>query len=157
MARASILLAGLALFLVVANVLAGALAGLLWLRLGVHTRFAFFTVVGALAAWTVVGFFFAGAFAWVRENVEERRLDAALLAESRRIRNGALPLVVLATLALIAAYVIGGGADTGAVPPGVHLALALLALFLHFVAAYRTVIFVGMALDLQERVEEGDR
>jgi H+/Cl- antiporter ClcA len=155
MARAAILLAFLALFLVTLNVLVGSLTGLGLASVRAHATLAIPSSVAALFAWSVVVLYFVGACAWVREAVEERRLERALAEEARRIRRLVLPWVLAAVAALVLAYVLGGGADTGAVPPSVHLGLAVAALALHVVTAYRTVIFVGMVLDLEERVEGG--
>jgi hypothetical protein len=152
MPRAAILCAGLALFLVLANVVAGAATGLGWLSIRAHALVAIPTSVATLFFWTVVVLYFLHVGGFVREAVGDGGADAAFLREARALRTGILPWVMATVLVLIAAYVIGGGADTGAVPPAVHLALALLALFLHAVAAYRTVIFVGMAMDLERRV-----
>ena len=154
MERATILLAGYTLIATLTNVVLGAAVGFRLIGVRLHAWIAIPTNVLALFAWTVVVLYFLGAIAWVGEAVAEARLDSTLVAEGRAIHQGVLPWIAAAVAALIAAYVIGGGADTGAVPPWVHLLLGLLALALHVVAVYRTVVFVGMTVDLQGKVEQ---
>ena len=153
MARAAILFSIYALLSTLGNVLLGAATGLGFASVKAHAWAAVPSNVLALFAWTFVAMYFAGANAWVKAAVAEGLCEASRIDEASAIRQGVLPWIAAAVLALIAAYVIGGGADTRAVPPVVHLALALIALFLHLVATYRTIVFVGMALDLQDAID----
>ena len=148
MARTAILAAASAFFFVLTDVVFGFLVGHLGLTVRGHAFVAVPTSVLALFAWLVVGLYFAGHVAWAREEARAGRLDAAALGPAIATRRGVLPWVMAAVLVLIAAYVLGGGADTGAVPGWVHLGLALLALGLHVVCLYRTILGVGLALEL---------
>src|SRR5207253_3078794 len=87
MARAAILFAFGAFLATLVNVLAGALAGLGRIAVLTHTTVAVPTSVFTLFAWTVVVFYFIGAFAWVKSRVEEDGLDPRLEAEAHVIRR----------------------------------------------------------------------
>lgn len=152
MAKAAILLAIIALVCVVANLVVGGAAALGWITLANHFNVAIPTTIATLAAWTIVIFYFIGAHQWVKEEAADNGPGQAFLARSAQIKRLALPPALAAAVALILAYVIGGGAHSGAVHWMVHLVLALLAVAVHVVAAYRTIVLVGMMLDLQGEV-----
>ena len=153
MPRLAIVLAGLALGGALVNTVLGIVAGLGYIGIRSHVLVAIPTSILGLAGWTVVVLHFAGSHAWVRETVTGAGLDQALIDRSLAIRRGILPWAGAAVLGLVATYVLGGGADTGAVRPAVHLGLSLVTVFLHLVACYRTIILAGMSLDLVEMVE----
>ena len=151
MAKAAILLSLLAFVGVVLNVVVGAATGFGWLTIRFHFDVAIPSTIIILFAWTVVVFYFIGACAWVREAIEEGGCDPAFLTEAKRIRGQVIPWIAVTVLLLSAAYIVGGGAHSGSVSWVVHLALALLALLAHVVTVYRTIVFIGMMLDLQGR------
>jgi hypothetical protein len=148
MARLAILSAAAAFLFVLADVVVGFLVGHAGLTVRGHAYLAVPTSVLTLFAWLVVGMYFVGHVAWAREEVAAGRLDAVALRQAIATRRAVLPWVMAAVAVLIAAYVLGGGADVGSVPVGVHLGLALLALGLHLVCLYRTILGVGLALEL---------
>jgi len=153
MARAAILLAIVALLCVATNFAIGAVAALGWLTLVDHFNIAIPTTVVTLFAWTIVLFYFIGAHQWVLEAVEADEAPSSLVARSMAVKKLALTPSLAAAVSLILAYVIGGGAHSGAVHWAVHLGLAVVAVLVHLVAAYRIVVLVGMMLDLQGEVE----
>lgn len=149
MAKAAILLAILALAALVGNVVVGTLVGLGHASVLRHFQIAIPTTIIALGAWTVVIFYFIGARAWVHELVAEGGAQLRHDEDARQILRWAIPWVLAAAVTVIAAYVVGGGVHSGAVHWGVHLALAVLAVLVHLVAVYRTIVLVGMMLDVQ--------
>ena len=149
MAKVAIVLALLALGALVTNVVVGTFAGLGYVTILRHFQLAIPTTIFALGAWTVILFYFIGARAWVQERIQDGSSDPRHDARAQALLRQAIPWILAASVTLMAAYVVGGGAHSGSVPWLVHLALAALAVFVHVVAVYRTIILVGMMLDVQ--------
>ena len=155
MARLAIVCLVLAILCLGLNAAAGVATGLGWMTVRTHFSLAVPTTIIILAAWTIIVFYFIGAVAWVDEAIEERGAEERFAAEARKLRAGILPWVIAAAAALSMTYSIGGGADSGAVHWTVHFGAALVSVFLHLVAGYRVVLFVGMMIALQERSVSG--
>jgi len=118
-----------------------------------HVSIALPTLVLGLAAQTVSIFYFVGTGVWVKDMVREHGLDAGFVARTREFKKNLSAWSLGAALALMAAFILGGGVDAGKVPWPVHAALAALAFLVTAVTAYRTIIIVGMNMDLQLEVD----
>ncbi|RPH57129.1 hypothetical protein EHM82_01990 [bacterium] len=68
-------------------------------------------------------FYLIGTGKAIKEAVHENSLEPALIEETKRFKNASYPWLMLAMGLVIATFVLGGGAATGAVPAWVHHAL----------------------------------
>ncbi|HYO12566.1 MAG TPA: hypothetical protein VE685_05160 [Thermoanaerobaculia bacterium] len=68
-------------------------------------------------------FYLIGTGKAIKEAVNENGLEPALIEETKRFKNASYPWLMLAMGLVIATFVLGGGAATGAVPNWVHHAL----------------------------------
>lgn len=152
MARAAILLAFIAVAGVVLNVVVGSTTGLGWTTIRFHFNVAIPSTVAILFVWTVVVFYFIGACAWVRDSVDHGGSHPSFLERAVALRRLGLTWPIVAALVLSVAYILGGAAHSGSASWLLHLVAAVVTLLAHAVAFYRTVVLVGMMLDLQGAV-----
>ncbi len=93
-----------------------------------HTTVAIFATLITLLAHSMTMFYLLGKGRAIREAAAEGGLPATFYAAVARARRPVFSVGMLAMGLTMAAAVIGGGVDTGAVPAGVHTLLAAAAL-----------------------------
>lgn len=119
-----------------------------------HVYVATPIIVFAMLTHTMTIFYFIGTGKEIKDRVRERSLDEAYVRESRRFKGLVFPPAALSLGLLIAAFVVGGGVDVGAIPWPVHMILALLALALSVIAALRAARMIYRNVILVERLTE---
>lgn len=110
---------------------------------GLHFVVALAATVLTLLVHCLVLLYFLGTGKSLQEAVDAHRLDPSILAWTREAKRLVFPLLGAATLTTVATAIVGGGADTGRVPPLVHGALGTLAVVLNLWAFYRQIIVMG--------------
>ena len=93
-----------------------------------HTTVAIFATLVTLLAHSMTMFYLLGKGRAIRDAAEEGGLPATFYAAVARARRPVFSVGMLAMGLTMAAAIIGGGVDTGAVPTGVHTLLAAAAL-----------------------------
>ena len=111
-------LAGLVTSLVLGHA-AGDAAGILR-----HTTLAVFVTLITLLAHSMTMFYLIGKGKAVREAVTEAQLPAHFVRQIYELRRPVFSMATLAMALTMAAAILGGGVDTGAVPSAVHTLLA---------------------------------
>ena len=105
-----------------------------------------------LFAETLTILFFMTHHAWVKETLSGQDGSAQLILQSSSFKAGVYPWIIAAASGFIATFLVGGAVDAGMLPAFIHAGSAVLTLAIHLVAVYRTIIFVGMALDLEQLI-----
>jgi hypothetical protein len=133
-----------------------------WALRGVREADASRHVLVSLAATLIVLFAHVWAFLYlwgtgraVAAAVAAGELDAGSEGSVRRLRRRTQPWIAAATLATAALFVFGGQVATGAMPPGLHAALAGLALLTQGMALWGERRALG-ATDRLLRGPEGE-
>jgi ABC-type transport system involved in cytochrome c biogenesis permease subunit len=119
-----------------------------------HIRFALFGIVIVLFTHTMSLFYFVGTGSRIKKVVKEYALPAELVERTRRIKARLFPWLTFTPLVTMAAFIIGGGAHTRAIPAWVHGALALLALGMNLMTAILAVVCISDNVTLIEDVDE---
>jgi hypothetical protein len=105
-----------------------------------HTTLAIFVTLVTLLAHAMTMFYLIGKGRAVREAVTESGLSPHLVAEIARIRRPVFSMGTLAIALTMATAIVGGGVDTGALPAGVHSALAFSSLAANLAALRAAVV-----------------
>ncbi len=99
-----------------------------------HTTFGIFTTLILLLSHSFTMFYLIGKGKAIREAVTEGGLSSDLTAQVLRMRRPVFSAATLAMTLTMAAAIMGGGVDTGALPAIVHSSLAVAALLSNFAA-----------------------
>jgi hypothetical protein len=86
-------------------------------------------------------FYLIGTGKAIKDAVKEHGLDPAFAEETKRFKNASYPWLMLAMALVMAAFILGGGVATGAVP-----------LWIHHVLFYAAVLAQVYALWVEQRV-----
>jgi hypothetical protein len=119
---ASALLTGIALG--VSGLVATAAFGLFGSDIGRHIAFGFFSTLLLLLAHSMMMFYFIGKGKAVKDAMAEGQLTGDYY---RRIAIARKPVFSIGSLAMVVtmiAAILGGGVDTGVLPPMVHATMA---------------------------------
>lgn len=120
---------------------------------GTHIRFALFGIVIVLFTHTMTLFYFVGTGSRIKKVVQQYVLPASLTARTVRFKARLFPWLTFTPLVTMAAFILGGGAHTHALPGWVHGSLALLALGMNLVT---TVLAVQCISDNVVLIDEID-
>jgi len=101
-----------------------------------HFGFALASTLVALFAESMVFFYFIGTGLSIKKAVALYQLDPSYLKKVREFKQRTSGLAFFALMALIAAFVLGGGAATRAIPSLVHSIVAWAAVLLHGFSAF---------------------
>ena len=93
-------------------------------------------------------FYLIGTGKAIKEAVNEHKLDADLIEETKRYKNRSYPSLMLAMALAMATFILGGGAATGVLPAWIHHALFWAAL----AAQCRTLWIEKSVLEANERL-----
>ena len=89
-----------------------------------HINVSFVTTIGVLFSQAMVLFYLLGSVRRVRQVTREKKLDPAL-SKNLPAARAFLPVACFAILAVMAAFILGGGAHTGVVSAALHGWLSL--------------------------------
>lgn len=92
-----------------------------------HVNFAIFATLLVLLSHSLTMFYLIGKGRAIREAVDEGGLSAEFVTEVARLRRPVFSLGSLAMALTMATAIIGGGVDTGVIPPAIHSLLGLAA------------------------------
>jgi len=123
------------------------------LAAGAHIRFSLFGMVIVLFTHTMTLFYFVGTGSRIKKVVREYALPQGIVDRTRRIKARLFPWLTFTPLVTMAAFIIGGGAHTRAVPGWVHGVLALLALAMNLVTAALAVTCISDNIVLIEEID----
>jgi hypothetical protein len=93
-------------------------------------------------------FYLIGTGKAIKDAVNEHKLDADLIEETKRYKNRSYPSLMLAMALAMATFILGGGAATGVLPSWVHHLLFWAAL----AAQARTLWIEKGVLEANERL-----
>lgn len=109
-----------------------------------HTSLGIFSTLLTLLAHSMTMFYLIGKGKAVREAAEEGQLSSDFYAAVARIRRPVFSMATVAMAVTMITAILGGGVDTGSIPPIVHSTLAVLAIASN-VAALRIEIVAMLA------------
>jgi hypothetical protein len=118
-----------------------------------HIRFALFGIIVVLFTQTMTLFYFVGTGSRIKKVVGEYGLDPALVARTVRFKARLFPWLTFTPLATMAAFIVGGGAHTRALPAWLHGGLALLALGMNLVTAGLAIACIGENVRLIDEID----
>src|SRR5258706_11517900 len=81
-----------------------------------HIRFALFGIVVVLFTQTMTLFYFVGTGSRIKKVVQRYGLAASLVERTRRLKARLFPWLTFTPLVTMAAFIVGGGAHTHALP-----------------------------------------
>ena len=110
---------------------------------GLHFLIALVATVITLLVHTLVMLYMLGTAKSLQEAVDAHGLDPSILAWTRTAKARVMPLLGAAALTTVATAIVGGGVDTGRVPPIVHGVLGVLTVVLNVWAFYRQILVIG--------------
>jgi MFS family permease len=126
MGRALLIVGAMAtLGLIAAAVVGYLLAGATDPNMPLHVLISLAASLLLLFSHCWIMFYLIGTGKAIKEAVNENGLEPALIEETKRFKNASYPSLMLAMGLVIATFVLGGGAATGAVPSWVHHVLFL--------------------------------
>ena len=105
-----------------------------------HTSLGIFSTLLTLLAHSMTMFYLIGKGKAVREAAAEGHLSPEFYAVVARVRRPVFSMATLAMAITMVAAILGGGVDTGSIPPFVHSTLAVLAIVSNLVALRTEVI-----------------
>ena len=105
-----------------------------------HTSLGIFATLITLLAHSMTMFYLIGKGKAVREAVTEGRLPPELYRTVAQVRRPVFSVATLAMGLTMAAAIVGGGVDTGAVPSLLHSVLAVAAVAVNLAALRSEVI-----------------
>jgi 4-hydroxybenzoate polyprenyltransferase len=106
-----------------------------------HVLVGLFSSLLVLFSHCWIMFYLIGTGKAIKEAVKENGLDSAFIEETKRFKNLSYPWLMLAMGLVMAAFILGGGVATGAIPGWVHHGLF-----------YAAVLAQGYALWVENRV-----
>jgi hypothetical protein len=123
----------------------------------VHLLAGLFAAIFCCLVHAIVFAHFIGSGKWIKKGVDAAGMDEALVKRTKRFKAKVFPFALFSMLFAVATAVLGGGADSGAVSPTVHLVLAVLTVVLNVLAAVfeRSAILENGAII--ERVAQANR
>ncbi len=147
------LAAVLATLLLMLDVALGWGASLGWVSTPAHINLSFVAAIGVLFSQAMLLFYVVGSARRVRQVAREKKLPSDMAAGLPAART-VLPVASLALLAVIAAFVLGGGTHTGVVPPWVHGWVAVLAVMLQGWSTWQELVALGRLEQTIGKVEQ---
>ena len=105
-----------------------------------HVSIGIFSTLLTLLAHSMTMFYLIGKGKAVREAVTEGQLAPELYTTVARVRRPVFSIATIAMALTMAAAIVGGGVDTGTVPPIVHSMLAVSAIAANVVALRTEVV-----------------
>ncbi|MFQ5877913.1 MAG: hypothetical protein ACE5JH_09545 [Acidobacteriota bacterium] len=120
---------------------------------GTHIRFALFGIVVVLFTHTMALFYFVGTGSRIKKVVARYRLRAEFVERTRTLKARLFPWLTACPLVTMAAFIIGGGAHTRALPPWMHGGLALAALGLNLTTAAIALRCIGENVQLIDEID----
>lgn len=93
-----------------------------------HATFAIFVTLMTLLAHSMTMFYLIGKGRAIRDAVAEGGLTTDAAARVSALRGPVFKLATMAMASTMLVAIVGGGVDTGVVPPGVHAFLGMLAI-----------------------------
>ena len=118
-----------------------------------HIRFALFGIVVVLFTQTMTLFYFVGTGSRIKKVVQRYGLAASLVERTRRLKARLFPWLTFTPLLTMAAFIVGGGAHTRALPGWIHGLLALLALAMNLITAVVAVVCISDNIVLIEEID----
>ncbi len=118
-----------------------------------HLFFALGSTIVAIFAQSMTFFYFIGTGKSIKVAVAEYGLDSAHVDQTRDFKRRTSPAALWALLAVMAAFVLGGGAATRAVPAGVHHVVALAAILLQGYATLVGAQVIRTNMELLDRLD----
>lgn len=120
---------------------------------GVHIRFALFGIVIVLFTHTMTLFYFVGTGSRIKKVVHRYGLSPSLTGRTRRFKARLFPWLTFTPLATMAAFILGGGAHTRALPGWVHGSLSLLAFGMNLVTAVLAILCISENVVLIDEID----
>jgi hypothetical protein len=120
---------------------------------GAHIRLALFGMVVTLFTQTMTLFYFVGTGSRIKKVVREYALDAGYVGRTVRFKARLFPWLTFTPLVTMAAFILGGGAHTRAVPAWIHGGLALLCLGMNLVTAAIAIGCIGENVGLIDEID----
>ena len=105
-----------------------------------HTSLGIFSTLLTLLAHSMTMFYLIGKGKAVREAAAEGQLSPDYYATVARVRRPVFSVATIAMAVTMTAAILGGGVDTGTIPPIVHSTLAMLAIVANVVALRTEVV-----------------
>jgi hypothetical protein len=118
-----------------------------------HINFSFVAAIGVLFSQAMLLFYVVGSARRVRQVAREKKLPPEMTLGLPAART-VLPVASLALLAVIAGFVLGGGAHTGMVAPWVHGWVAVLSVVLQGWSTWQEIVALGRLEQTIGKVEE---
>jgi len=118
-----------------------------------HIRFALFGIVVVLFTQTMTLFYFVGTGSRIKKVVQRYGLAASLVERTRRLKARLFPWLTFTPLVTMAAFIVGGGAHTHALPAWMHGLLALIALAMNLITAVVAVVCISDNIVLIEEID----
>jgi hypothetical protein len=134
--------------------LSGGAAGMYPALNAAHFLLALGTAVGTIFAHCLVLLYFLGTGKSLEEAVEQYKLSPELLTWAQESKRRVFPLLAGSALVTVVAAIMGGGADTGRVPPFLHGLVGVAALVLNVWAFHRELTVVGRNSEILEGVKK---
>jgi hypothetical protein len=139
--------------LLAVNLLLGWATSLRWISAPAHINLSFVAAIAVLFSQAMLLFYLVGSGRRVRQVLRERKL-APELADGLPPARSVLPVAALAILAVMAAFILGGGAHTGAVPPALHGWIALGSVILQCWSMWQELVALSRLEQTIQAVEE---
>jgi hypothetical protein len=139
--------------LLLVNLLTGWATSLRWISAPTHINLSFAAAIAVLFSQAMLLSYLVGSGRRVRQVVRENRLQPELasgLPPSRSV----LPVAALAILSVMAAFILGGGAHTGAMPPALHGWVAVLSVVLQSWSMWQELVALSLLEQTIQKVEE---
>ncbi len=105
-----------------------------------HTSIGIFSTLLTLLAHSMTMFYLIGKGKAVREAATEGHLSPEFYAAVARVRRPVFSIATGAMAITMVTAILGGGVDTGAIPPIIHSTLAVLAIVSNIVALRTEVV-----------------
>lgn len=113
-----------------------------------HILLALVSSLLLLFAHCWIMFYLIGTGKALKDAVREHRLEADIVERTKHFKNRSYPWMMAAMGLAMAAFILGGGTFTGAVPLAVHLALVVVTL----VVQVWTLVIEGQVLVANDRL-----
>mgnify|MGYP001172109093 FL=1 len=119
-----------------------------------HTSFGIFSTLVTLLSHSMTMFYLIGKGKAIREAVTEGQLSPDLYYTVARARRPVFSVATLAMMLTMITAILGGGVDTGAIPTGVHLVIAVLAITANLIGLRVEVIAMVSSSQIVSEVNE---
>lgn len=108
-----------------------------------HFLFAMFGTFVVILAQCMSMFYFIGTGKQVKDLMGSHPQAGDFIARTRKFKSAVFPPATVAIIVTMAAWIVGGGVDTGALPTWIHTVLALLALGTNSYAFVREIQYMS--------------